>query len=517
MINLCNDRGFKWVQNQKNFFKGYGFNINSNYDFLKKEFNNYNEIVNELRNSKGFFSIVYEDEKVIFAAVDRVRSIPLFYGVKNGELFLSDNARWILDKVNNKRTDEVSKAEFYLTGYVTGRDTLYESVKQIQAGEYILFDKVEKKIYNEHYFKFQHEKFHEKSSEELIEELDNIYLVVFNRLIQSLNGRTAVIPLSGGYDSRLIAIMLKRLGYENVICFTYGKENNSEAKISKSVAEKLGYKWVFIPYTTEKWKNWYRSSEKIDYFNYSDGLSSIPHIQDVIAIRELLNNRYITEDAILIPGHSGDFIAGSHIPDYFAKKDITSEKIANQILNVHYSLWDDKNLRKKFSNEFKNKIFNVIKYQPIYSSENAANVYEQWDWSERQSKFICHSVRVYDYYNLEWRLPLWEKELIDFWSKINLENRLNRKLYFKYVSEKQVEFKYLDKNNNENILLKYFKSEVKKFPTLYKLFIKRNTAKLIKNHPLLWFSIIDEKEIDDLKWKILSVNSYLTREYLKNL
>ena len=40
----------------------------------------------------------------------------------------------------------------------------------------------------------------------------------FIRLVNSLKGKTAVIPLSGGFDSRLIAVMLKK---HNLIILTF--------------------------------------------------------------------------------------------------------------------------------------------------------------------------------------------------------------------------------------------------------------------------------------------------------
>jgi asparagine synthase (glutamine-hydrolysing) len=68
-----------------------------------------------------------------------------------------------------------------------------------------------------------------------------------------------VVPLSGGLDSRIIVAMLKRLGVEDVICFTYGKKGNREAEISRQVAEALGYRWYFVEYTKEKLYDGYHS------------------------------------------------------------------------------------------------------------------------------------------------------------------------------------------------------------------------------------------------------------------
>jgi hypothetical protein len=49
--------------------------------------------------------------------------------------------------------------------------------------------------------------------------------------------------------------------------------------------------------------------------------------------------------------------------------------------------------------------------------------------AERQAKFICSSVRVYEDFGFEWRLPLFDHELMDFWARA-AQLRVGRALYF---------------------------------------------------------------------------------------
>lgn len=76
----------------------------------------------------GFFSIIAEPEPgVVFAAVDVVRSQPLFYAVPAapGAPFLfSDQALWLRNHLGPSAAQPEAAAEFLLAGYVTGRDTL---------------------------------------------------------------------------------------------------------------------------------------------------------------------------------------------------------------------------------------------------------------------------------------------------------------------------------------------------------------------------------------------------------
>ena len=56
------------------------------------------------------------------------------------------------------------------------------------------------------------------------------------------------MPLSAGWDSRFIVSGLKHFGYENVICVSYGRNNNTDMLIAKEVADRLGYKWIKLEY-----------------------------------------------------------------------------------------------------------------------------------------------------------------------------------------------------------------------------------------------------------------------------
>ena len=83
-------------------------------------------------------------------------------------------------------------------------------------------------------------------------DLAKVTLDILKKMIDSLNGRQVIIPLSAGNDSRLIASGLKHLGYENVKCYSYGMPDNFETKIAKIVADKLGYDFKFLPLSAKE-------------------------------------------------------------------------------------------------------------------------------------------------------------------------------------------------------------------------------------------------------------------------
>lgn len=532
-IMLKNKLGFKWTRNSRIYTKGYifdkknSFKIDDNLNRYFSECNNEEIFRNLLLNTNGFFAVIIETENYILAAVDRIRSIPLFYGRINGNFYISDDASYIKEKIKDEEMDELSKIEFLLTGYVTNDNTLHSNVKQIRAGEYLIFDKVNNKLKIERYFEFRHKDFYTLSEEELIEELDKIHIKIIRRLIDSLEERTAVIPLSGGQDSRLIAVLLKRLGYENVICFTYGKPGNNESKISKQIADYLEYKWIFIPYTLEKWNEWYRSDEMKRYMFFGGNLTSLPHIQDFPAVWEMKEKRLIPEDSIIIPGHAADFVQGSHIPHWFLEREkISNKELINSIYEQHYNLWNWPKPKKQLNKYFSKKIMNTVEIINDCNSEEAADIFECWDWQERQAKFIANSIRVYEFFEYEWRLPLWDNEMIEYWMKISVQKRVKRYLYFKYVNIKQYEMNEklgLNVKNEESNLKKWYMESIGyKYRKLHRFFKTLITIKgrmnEYKEHPLQFYGLYNYKRYKESLFKSgllnFNINSLLVKDYL---
>lgn len=380
----------------------------------------------------GDFALAMETSRYIFCTVDRVRSIPLFYAVGEDGALFSDDANLLRDRLNPPFNEE-NGAEFLVTGYVTGPDTLFDRISQLQAGEYLVYDKKDGSLITHFYHRFWHGNYFLDSEDGLLNRLDEIFIRVFQRLIESTKGQRIVVPLSGGLDSRIIVAMLKRLGVEDVICFTYGKKGNREAKISRQVAEALGYRWYFVEYTHEKWYNCYHSDEMREYLKYGGNLVSLPIIQDFLAVKELKKEGKIPENAVFVPGHTGDMISGGHIPlDYDQPQSYNFEKFLEDNLKKHYNLW--KWDMVDVGPIFKEKITKTVGDISVFDNDSCANAIELFDFNERQAKFIVNSVRAYEFLGYQWRIPLWDEELVGFFLEIPMQYRLNQLLYKIYVN-----------------------------------------------------------------------------------
>ncbi|NQT06192.1 MAG: hypothetical protein HQ575_01480 [Candidatus Omnitrophica bacterium] len=393
----------------------------------------------KIKALNGNFIVIVRDGGSCIAAVDHIRSIPLFYVNKGNRFYISDRALWIREKCDCLIPDKLSRDEFLCTGYVTGQDTLFENIKQLQAGECLYLGGAEdgESIFKkERYYRYLSHKLSHKPIDTLIDELDKVTQNVFERLVSGVNGRTIVVPLSGGLDSRLVASMLKRAGYDNVICFSYGRKNNKDSLKSERIAKALGYKWFFVEYSERKWREWYNHNDFRSYFNSADNLSSLPHIDDWAAVKELRDNALIPDNAVFVPGHTGDFISGGHLKYIFdSTKKLTEKELVTNIMQKHYGLWPVKLKDKDLNAMLKRKIRNSLRDLKKETVQDMASSYEYWEWQERQSKFIVNSVRVYDFWGYDWRLPLWDVEFMDFWKDMLYGFKLNKKLYTRYLAD----------------------------------------------------------------------------------
>ena len=395
------------------------------------------ELGDFLQGLNGEFAIVAETESRIFCAVDRLRRVPLFYITTKDNFVVSDDAYYLKEKINS-HLDEKNAAEFMIAGYVTGNETLFDGIKQIRNGEFLTYEKKDNLLKTSCYFRFLHGDYYELPESQLLEMLDHVFVNIFSRLIESTikQGKRLVVPLSGGLDSRIIIAMLKRLGANDVICMSYGRKGSRESRISKKVAEALGYDWIFVKYTAKKWHDCYNSKEADCYKLFAGNLSSLPHLQDFLAVKELKDQGKLPENSVFVPGHTADMLSGGHIPRYYLdnSKKYNSETFLIDSLKKHYNLWKWPH-GFELENIFKEKINKSAAELEIKDNETCANAIEFFDFNERQAKFIVNAVRVYDFFGYEWRTPFWDAELIDFFLKVPLEYRINRVLYIKYARD----------------------------------------------------------------------------------
>jgi asparagine synthase (glutamine-hydrolysing) len=428
------------------WFKGYVTNKNID-SWLEKITNDYESIChnaesisNFLNQINGHFSLIVKGYKCSFASTDKIRSVPIFYLKDINKYIISSSANDLLYSSKEVRTiiNKNAFLEIAMSGYTIGSKTLYEDIKQLQAGEFLLLK--DEKVIIKTYYTFSPGKFIDRNFSQFKAEFSEMTLQSLKSIIDDSCGRQIVIPLSAGRDSRLILSGLKKLGAKDLISFTYGRINSFESKISKSVAEKLKIKWLHIPITIKNKNFFFHSDEYKKYIHDFDTLSSMPFVQDIAEIGYLKRNNLISHDSIIINGNGGDYISGGHINSVFTNDDNHNDKklipeLWDSYLDKHYSLWG-------FLRDKKNDIQIINESNKLLLSKglnlgdmSIPSMFHILEYLTRQSKYVVNMQMGYEYHGFEWRLPLWNDLYLNFWETVPVKNMVGQSYYARALLE----------------------------------------------------------------------------------
>jgi len=429
-LELNNNHGYKWTCVNGVYCKGYAF---LNGELLENE--KLAEavvgldrlgVIETVSKLEGFFSFVVMYDNAVLAVCDHVRSFPLFYYEDNGTTVLFDSVDDA--KISNFTVNEDTVKEYRGALYLLGKNTLFKDVFAVEAYGYF-WKSGSEKVEAGYYDNFKYSEEQNKDIKSALVEAHKVYEDTFKRLIQYLDGRTAVIPLSGGHDSRLVAYYLVKLGYKNIIAFSYGDPAISDSQISMSVAETLGIRYYYIPYTRREMQ---KACKKYfdEYMVYSANGVSVPRIQTWYAVHWLSEHEIIDENSVFCAGYGG-ILPGHYVDKKFVDSEFISKKeLIKMFEHEFFQLLSRTSYTyyEKFMDEFmaNEEIAALPEKVPIKA---AAEIFERWIYREDQGKGIQNANRMYELYGAKWATPFFEKSQFDFWAKIDNSLRYDNKLF----------------------------------------------------------------------------------------
>lgn len=397
---------------------------------------------------EGFYAAVIDTDGETILVDDGARSIPLYYASVG---VVSDRGRIVRDAIDADR-DPVAESEFLLTRYVTGPETIWRGVFATQPGEVVrLADgEIDRLTYREYW---PHgaavdDGTHRRRLESALE-------TALDRLECVAGDRPVVFPLSGGYDSRLLASALVARG-RDVIAFTFGRSGHPDVEVSREVASRLGIRWEFLPYDESIWWEWYHGEAGRDYREQAFGGDALPFLAEVPALHRLLEAGRLPEDALYCPGHTvatpserlpqfasdagtGGNTTGCGLSSADREVVVPSlEGLVEYVLDRHYTLWDaDPTLKRDaFARRISRGLLGDRNAADVDDPASAAAAYERWEWRGRMATFTNGDLRAYDHAGLEWWLPLWDPAYVRAWERIPLEYRREKRLHSELAVER---------------------------------------------------------------------------------
>jgi asparagine synthase (glutamine-hydrolysing) len=513
-IRLSYNKGYKWFSENDIYVKGYI--LTSDGQLLRNaELVHYfssvetsDDFKKKLQQANGLYSVIIKKEDCLFAAVDTVRAFPLFYYQKDDFFALTDCPDELTADGVPLVLDENNAVILSYAGFVTGDKTLLKDVFQIVAGEFICFEK--NNLTKTFHTQFLTNDFFTSSREELKEALKTALFKMGKNLVKALDGRPVVIPLSGGFDSRLLAYLLKKNHYDNVFCYTYGAAGNAELNNARAAAERLGHEWLFVDYTEFYDEKMNQDPVFKEYTHFSACYSAQSAEQDYFALQKLISLNKISENTVFVPGHSGaiagDLLTQTMADPLFSYVDyalgttfsqVFPRKKEVQIIRNDIGFLDDAELKKQY---------------PPYL------IYENWRFQETTSKFGHNGAKIWDFFGYKYLLPLWDAELFNFFVKVPLSDKYDKNLYKETLAELFEEYNIFFPNEelypSEKLMGKVaFRSQLKKTFPFLKKFVNIWKSDRSGSEFYLKFFIEELKEAGCYR-KMLNINGILSAWYL---
>lgn len=382
--------------------------------------------VERLSTLTGQYAVIVDRGETVHAAVDHIRSVPLYYGTNGDTVYLSDSPSWIRGKLSSDACDPDAVTEFLLTGYVTGNETLYPALRQLQPGQVLTVrgDDTDPRIGR--HFSFTGAETARADRATLLDRLQSALDASFERLARRADGRPLLLGLSGGYDSRLIALMLDRIGYENVYTFTFPDFlTDGDREIASQVAGDLSFEWEPIDITErDLWEFFHADEYERLRASVEDYATVTPFLFWALVLSKVRDAPALPDEGIVLTGH-GIGGAGAHQPDFDAAVD--RQTAVDWVWTRHYNMRhiDDADVEARMKRRIRDRVGPVDDGDPTAVLDAIIG----WYWQERTPKFLARHADSYAFWGYDRWLPLWDRELAAFWATVPMEYRREKALY----------------------------------------------------------------------------------------
>lgn len=385
----------------------------------------------------GCFAIIAVCPDGMVAAADPIASIPVFLAADaaTGSVLIGGQGAALARKAHLTEQDADAALSLGIAGYTFGDRALVRGLRHLRGGECAVVHPGAAPAYD-FYARYRPWLAAERPRAALSDELAEILRAIFVKSVDGLHDRPIMVPLSAGYDSRLVAAALKELGHRDIRCYAYGIPGNHEAQVSRAVAERLGLRWQFVPVTPRLQSACFGSSEFAEFLRDNDTLTAIPFNQDYAATRSILQSGYAPKDAVFINGQSGDFITGNHVPRELASApavrdvEVRWARLFEAVRGKHFGLWTSLQTPRNLA-RMAAMLRADLEEQGGLPDDAALDwsLAEASEFIHRQSRYVVSGQRTYEHFGFDWRLPLWDLDLVSFYERAPLSAKLSQSLY----------------------------------------------------------------------------------------
>ncbi|MEA4936263.1 hypothetical protein SDC9_90343 [bioreactor metagenome] len=324
-----------WLDTKDFFIVTEGLIINIDKLHKKYKTKNYEELIRTLSdNNESFFNefrgnfvgFYWNKKNHSFIAFNNhTGTKKLFYYHSSDYLIFSTDLYTLsksLENLHLKKTLDINASYLLLTsGFMQDNYTLIKEVKQITAGKYA--DCSNSLLSIKSYFNL--EKIHDNndSVDDIIKNLDDIFekSIQMEYTFEKKYHYTPLTTLSGGLDSRMVALMANDQNYRNQVLFNFSVKGYADEVIAKEIANAYNMPLIQVSLTSDG------LLAIDDVVAVNDGLTVYSAIGHVF---EAIKGVSDTQIGIVHTGILGDAILGS----YLSKKKEVKPKITDGLFST---------------------------------------------------------------------------------------------------------------------------------------------------------------------------------------
>lgn len=414
----------------------------------------------------GIFAVIVHKDDFLAIGMDLTRVYPVFYAYQGGEWCITDNPYHLLtaQSLCSKRACKHIRS----LDTVFATETLVEGIKKMAVAE-VRDLQADGSSFAACYFHYTI--FRKECSDLTSQALYGVLKASVKRLITVAAGRQIVMPLSAGYDSRIVITLLKECGYPRVLTFTMGTEaTQSECHVASKVAQTLGYPHYKL--------NLHNIAQSLDYKDFDayvqhlGALSNFCWTSEYVCFKHLKQQGLIENDAVVVPGHAGDFFAGIELSKAQVTEKDSFTTLAIRLLCTAFE--------SKTSWCLLPQVRRQLKQQAVWGDYSPA-LYLDFVFRNRLSQFASNSARAYTFYGHQVAFPLWDTEFLQAMRQLSFSQLRHCALYKTCV---------------EQVFAQHSVAFPKVFPD-DKTYKKQFFKNLLRSVMPQWFLRVAKKQTDD--------------------
>ena len=374
----------------------------------------------------GCFTAAIETPRETVLVTDRYGTIPVYIHRTPERVYASDDPWRVVAALESPPTlNPMSALDLLRTGYVTGTATLIGSIDTVAPASIVRVHRGE--LRGTRYWEYGYRP--EPTPWNVAEDrLADVLWRVADRTMRAVESRgyRSALTLSGGLDSRVLASILSKAADNPPLALSYGIRADPEIDVAREVASCLG-----MPH--------FQTLVAPDYFNDDFLDRSVREVGLTTRFTCGIGARHLDASRadVVIPGHTGDFISGGHLPAHTGMVR-TRDQLRRYLELAHFRYRGSERVLKRILRiDYRARKWETLEAstREFDMAQDALGLIDRWNVENRQRRMILMELRAYEHLG-RWMLPFYDYELVDFFAGVPHDFRVAQNLYIQTAQER---------------------------------------------------------------------------------